>query len=82
MYRYLGLGDSSDSVTFVIISITITTVTVIAKNYFTTVDMWLQTCAFDIVLPQHTHNHMKNTVRKISDGIDIDNKLEVFLLEL
>ena len=68
--------------TFVIISVTITTVTVIAKNYFTTVDMWLQTCAFDIVLPKHTHNHMKNMVKNISDGMDIDNELKVFLSEL
>ena len=29
------------------------------------VDMWLQACAFDIVSPQHTHNHVK-MMRNIS----------------
>ena len=46
--------------------------------------MWLQACAFDIVSPQHTYNHMKKHVkmaRNISDEIDLDKELEVFLLE-
>ena len=47
--------------------------------------MWLQVCAFDIVLPQHTHNHMKKHAkmarRNISDEIDLDKELEGFLLE-
>ena len=29
------------------------------------VDIWLHGCAFDIVLPQHAHNHVKNTRRSI-----------------
>ena len=48
------------------------------------VDMWLQACAFDIVLPQHVHNHVNKHVkmaRSISDKIDLDKELEVFLLE-
>ena len=48
------------------------------------VDMWLQACVFDIVSPQHTHNHMKNhvkMVRNISDEIDLDKELKVFLLD-
>ena len=42
--------------------------------------MWLRTCAFDIVLPEHTHNHVK-MARNISDEIDLDKELVVFLLE-
>ena len=48
------------------------------------VDMWLWACEFDIVLPQHIHNHMKKymkIVRNISDKIDLDKELQVFLLE-
>ena len=44
--------------------------------------MWLQACAFDIVSPQH--NHVKKNAemaRNISDEIDLDKELEVFLLE-
>ena len=40
------------------------------------VDMWLQA--------QHTHNHVKKhakIVRNISDEIDLDKELKVFLLE-
>ena len=46
--------------------------------------MWLRACAFDIVLPQHTHKHVKKHVkmaRNIPDEIDLDKELEVFLLE-
>ena len=46
--------------------------------------MWFWVCAFDIALPQHTHNHMKKCAkmaRNISDEIDLDKELEVFLLE-
>ena len=46
--------------------------------------MWLRVCAFDIVSPQHTHNHMKKhtkMARNISDEINLDKGLEVFLLE-
>ena len=46
--------------------------------------MWLRVCAFDIVLPKHTHNHMKKhaqIARNISDEINFDKELEVFLLE-
>ena len=28
------------------------------------VDMWLQACAFDIVLPQHIHNYLKKNMRR------------------
>ena len=48
------------------------------------VDMWLRACAFDIVLPQHTHSHVQKHVkmaRNISDEIDLDKELKVFLLE-
>ena len=58
---WLGLVDSSDSVTIVIISVTIATV--IAKSYYHDSDMWLQACAFDIALSQHIHNHVKNMQR-------------------
>ena len=46
--------------------------------------MWLQACAFDIVSPQYTPNHVKKhakMARSISDEIDLDKELEVFLLE-
>ena len=46
--------------------------------------MWFRACVFDIVLSQHTHNHVKKRakmVRNISDEIDLDKELEVFLLE-
>ena len=46
--------------------------------------MWLQACALDIVLSQHAHNHVKQhekMARNISNEIDLDNELEVFLLE-
>ena len=46
--------------------------------------MWLRACAFDIVSPQHTHNHVKKhakMARNISDEIDLDKELELFLLE-
>ena len=46
--------------------------------------MWLGACAFDIVLSQHTHNHVKKhakMVRNISDEIDLDKELQVFLLQ-
>ena len=46
--------------------------------------MWLQACAFDIVSPRHTHSQVKKhteTVRNISDEIDLDKELQVFLLE-
>ena len=46
--------------------------------------MWLRACAFDIVLPQHTHSQVKKhaeMVRNISDDIDLDKELQVFLLE-
>ena len=68
--------------TIVIVSVTI--MTVIAKNCYVIVDMWLQACAFDIVSPQHTHNNVKKhakMARNISDEIDLDKELEVFLLE-
>ena len=49
------------------------------------VDICLHTCAFDIVLPQHAHNHNyeKHTkmARNISDVIDLDKELQVFMLE-
>ena len=38
----------------------------------------------DIVLSQHAHNHVKQhekMARNISNEIDLDNELEVFLLE-
>ena len=41
--------------------------------------MWLQACAFDIVSPQHSHNHVKKyakMARNISDEIDLDKELE------
>ena len=43
--------------------------------------MWLQACAFDIVLPQHIHNYLKKHAKmamNISDEIDLDKELEVF----
>ena len=46
--------------------------------------MWFQASVFDIVLSQHTHNHVKKhakMARNISDEIDLDKELEVFLLE-
>ena len=46
--------------------------------------MWLQVCAFDIVLRQHIHNHMKKhakMARNISDEIDLDKRAGGFLLE-
>ena len=46
--------------------------------------MWLRACAFDIVLPQHTHKHVKKhakMARNISDEIDLDKELQVFLLD-
>ena len=53
VYTYtLGLIDSSDSVTIIIVSVTIMTVVHV-------VDMWLRACAFDIVSSQQTHNHME-----------------------
>ena len=45
--------------------------------------MWLQACVFDIVSPT-THNHMKKhakTAMNISDEINLDKELQVFLLE-
>ena len=36
--------------------------------------MWLRACEFDIILPQHTHKHVKKhskTARNISDEIHI-----------
>ena len=66
----LVLDDSSNSVTIIIITVTIVIV-----------DMWLRTCSFDIVLPQHTHNHMKThtkIARNISDEFDLDKELEGF----
>ena len=56
----------------------------IAKTTIVIVDMWLRACAFDIVLPQYTHNHVKKhakMVRNISDEIDLDKELQAFLLE-
>ena len=44
--------------------------------------MWLWACAFDIVSPQHTHNHVKKhakMVRNICGEIDLDEELQVFL---
>ena len=46
--------------------------------------MWLQACAFDIVLSQHAHNHVQKhekMVRNFSDEINLDKKLQIFLLE-
>ena len=46
--------------------------------------MWLRACAFDIVWPQHTHNHVKKhakMARNISDEINLDKELQLFLLE-
>ena len=46
--------------------------------------MWFQACAFDIVLPQHIHNHVKKHAemgRNISAEIDLDKELQIFLLE-
>ena len=31
------------------------------KTTIMIMDIWLHACAFDIVLPQHAHNHVKNT---------------------
>ena len=79
MTIYVGLDNSSDNVThyrqcyYYIIDSTIVIV-----------DMWLQACAFDIVSPRHTHSQVKKhteTVRNISDEIDLDKELQVFLLE-
>ena len=42
--------------------------------------MWFRACVFDIVLSQHTHNHVKKhakMVRNISDEINLDKELEV-----
>ena len=69
-------------VTIVIVSVTITTV--IVKNYYHDSGHVVTACAFDIVLPRHTHNHMEKNVkmaRNISDEIDLDKELKVFLLE-
>ena len=58
----VGLGDSSDSsdsMTIIIISVTITTV--IVETTILIVDMWFQACVFNNVLSQHTHNHVTNT---------------------
>ena len=46
--------------------------------------MWLWACVFDTVSPQYTHKHVKKhakMVRNITDEIDLDKELEVFLLE-
>ena len=78
----LRLSNSSDSVTIVIVSVTITTV--MAKTAIVKVDMWLRACAFDIVLYQHTHNSVKKHVkilRNSSCEINLDKELQVFLLE-
>ena len=53
----VGLGNSCDSVTIVIVSVTI--MTVIAKTYYRDSGHVVQACAFSIVSPQQTHNHMK-----------------------
>ena len=48
------------------------------------VDMWFRACVLDIVLSQHIHTHVKKHVkmaRNISDEIDLDKELKVFLLE-
>ena len=68
----LGLDDNTNSVTIIIINVTIVIV-----------DMLLRTCSFDIVLPQHTYNHMKThtkMARNISDEINLDKELEEFLI--
>ena len=51
----LGLGDSNDSVTIVIVSATI--MTVIVKNYYHV------SGHVDMSMPQHTHKHMKKHVK-------------------
>ena len=75
----LGLGDSSDSVTIIIISVTITTA--IAKNYYH--DNGLVVSG-KCISPKHTHNYVKNNakmVMNISDEINLDKGLQLFLLE-
>ena len=47
------------------------------------VDMWLRACTF-YISAHHTHNNVKKhakMARNISDEIDLDKELEVFLLE-
>ena len=70
---------SSDSVTIIIVSVTI--MTVITKKTIAIVDMWLQACAFDIISSQYIHNHVKihaKMVSKISDEINLDKELKLF----
>ena len=79
----IELGDSSDSVTIVIVSVTITTV-IVKKTIIMIVDMWFRACIFDTVLSQYIHNHVKKhakMARNISDEINLDKELEDFLLE-
>ena len=39
-------------------------------------DVWLQACTFDIVLPQDTHNHRKKHAKNISHEIYLDKELQ------
>ena len=46
--------------------------------------IWLRACAFGIVSPQHTHDCLKKhakTRRNISNEINLDKELQVFLLK-
>ena len=55
-YFVIGLGDSSNSLTIVIVSVT--NMTVIVKNYYCDSGHVVKACAFDIVSLQHTHKHV------------------------
>ena len=75
----IGLGNSSDSVTIVIISVTI--MTVIAKNYYrdsghvvTSIFIW------QCLTSTYPQTNMQRWWG-IFDDIDLDKELEVFLLE-
>ena len=81
----LKLDDSrSNSMTIIIISVTIMTVIHVVKNYYhntghVVIGMCIGHCLVS-TCPQPCKKHEK-MARNISDEIDLDNGLEVFLLE-
>ena len=73
----LVLGDSSNSMTIIIISVTITTA--IAKNYYHDSG---HGCTFNIVSPRHIHNctkkYVKMAIKMFLIRLILTKKLEVF----
>ena len=63
-YYYIGLCDSGNSVThYTWCNYHDSDSYILAKTAIMTVDMWIQVCVCDIVLPQHTHKHVKKMQR-------------------